>query len=82
MDLNLSNMSPVEIMPGYHGKLINTEKMTLVFWEVEQGAEVPQHSHFNEQVMHVMEGEFLFTLNGTTKKYIAGDLVVIPTHPP
>jgi quercetin dioxygenase-like cupin family protein len=32
--------------------------------------------------MHVMEGEFLFTLNGTTKKYIAGDLVVIPPHIP
>ncbi|MEH6678942.1 MAG: cupin domain-containing protein [Sediminicola sp.] len=82
MTFNLSEIAPVEIMPGYFGKLLHTQLMTLVFWEVETGATVPEHSHINEQVMHVMEGEFEFTLNGKSKIHVAGDLVVIPSHAP
>jgi len=54
--------------------------MSLAFWEVEQGAEVPEHSHMNEQVMQVLEGQFEFTLNGITNIYNPGDLVVIDPH--
>lgn len=82
MNLNLSNIKPQEIMPGYHGKMVHTENMSLVFWDVKKGAEVPEHSHMNEQIMHVLEGEFEFTLNGETKIYCSGDIVVIPSHSP
>lgn len=64
MNLNLSNIQPKEIIPGYHGKLIHTENMSIAFWDVEKGAKVPEHSHMNEQIMHVLEGKFEFTLNG------------------
>ncbi|MEJ1223027.1 cupin domain-containing protein [Sediminicola sp. 1XM1-17] len=80
MHIKLKDVTPKEIMPGYNGKLIHTENMSLAFWEVEKGAEVPQHSHMNEQVMHVLEGSFEFTLDGDTKVYEPGDLVVIAPH--
>ena len=73
--MNLNNISSKEIMPGYHGKLIHSENMTLVFWDVEKDAIVPEHHHFHEQIMHVIEGEFEFTLDGITKTYIPGDIV-------
>lgn len=82
MNLNLSNISSKEIIPGYHGKLVHTQNMSLAFWDVVLGAEVPEHSHMNEQVMHVLEGRFEFTLNGETKIYESGDLVIIPPHAP
>ncbi len=69
-------------MPGYRGRLIHGEKMTLAFWEVDEGAEVPEHSHENEQIMHVLEGRFQFTVGGETQVYEAGELVVIPSHTP
>ncbi|WP_286911481.1 cupin domain-containing protein, partial [Maribacter sp. UBA6511] len=43
-------------------------------------AEVTSHSHMNEQIMHVMEGEFQFTLEGDTKVYHPGDIVIIPPN--
>ena len=82
MNLKLSEIPSKEIMPGYHGKLIHTNTMSLAFWEVEKGAVVPEHSHVNEQVMQVLEGKFEFTLNGITKIYEPGELVVIGSYIP
>lgn len=80
MDFKLSTLPSKEIMPGYHGKLIHAENMSIAFWNVEKDAKVPEHSHMNEQIMHVLEGEFEFTLDGTTKTYHPGDVVVIAPH--
>jgi quercetin dioxygenase-like cupin family protein len=80
--MNLTNISSKEIMPGYHGKLIHSENMTLVFWDVEKDAIVPEHHHIHEQIMHVIEGEFEFTLDGITKTYIPGDIVPIASNVP
>ena len=54
MTIKLSEVTSQEIMPGYHGKMIHTENMTLAYWEVEEGATVPEHSHKNEQIMQVL----------------------------
>jgi quercetin dioxygenase-like cupin family protein len=82
MNLNLSNIPTKEIIAGYHGKLVHTENMSLVFWDVEKDAVVPEHYHIHEQILHVIEGEFEFTLNGETKIYLAGDIVPIASNIP
>jgi len=82
MNLSLSEITPKEIMPGYHGKLIHGETMTIAFWDVEKGATVPEHAHINEQIMHVLEGEFEFTVGGVTKIYKPNELVIIPSNLP
>ena len=82
MKIKLAEIVPKEIMPGYHGKLIHTQNMSFAFWEVEAGAKVPEHAHMNEQVMQVLEGKFEFTLDGITKTYEPGDMVIIPPHVP
>ena len=80
--MNLSEIPSKEIMPGYHGKLVHSESMTWVFWDVEKGAEVPEHHHINEQIMHVVSGDFQFTVDGKTAVYQAGDVVIIPSNVP
>lgn len=82
MNLALTDIETKEIIPGYHGKMIHAETMTLAFWEVEEGAAVPEHSHINEQIMHVLEGNFEFTVAGVTKVYKPGELAIIPSHVP
>lgn len=78
MNLKLSDIPSKEIMPGYHGRLVHGENMSIAYWTVEQGAEVPEHSHQNEQVMQVLEGRFELTVDGDTRTYGVDDLVVIP----
>lgn len=80
--MNLDNIPSKEIMPGYHGKLVHGKQLSWAFWTVEKGAIVPEHHHPHEQMMHVIEGEFEFTLNGHTKVYIPGDIVSIPSNVP
>jgi len=80
--MNLSKIESKEIMPGYHGKLIHGDKISWAFWTVEEGAEVPEHHHHHEQIMHVIEGNFEFTLDRSTKVYVPGDIVVIPSNSP
>ena len=82
MNLVLTDIETKEIMPGFHGKMIHGETMTLAYWEVEEGATVPEHSHKNEQIMQVLEGTFEFTVNGLTKLYKPNDLVIIPPFAP
>lgn len=80
--MNLADIPSKEIMPGYHGRLVHTQNMSIAFWDVEKGAKVPLHSHGNEQVMQVLEGKFEFTLDGITAIYEKDDMVVIPPYTP
>ena len=78
--MRLSEIDAKEIQPGLHGKMVHGKQLTWAFWEVEQGAGVPEHHHPHEQIMHVVEGEFEFTLDGKTNVYTSGDVVVIPSN--
>lgn len=80
--MNLSELPIKEIMPGYRGKLVHSKTMSWVFWDVDKDAEVPSHHHIHEQIMHVVSGDFEFTLDGNTKVYKPGDIVVIPSNVP
>jgi len=79
MDFALDTIPAKEIIPGFRGKGVHGKEMSLLFWEVEAGARVPEHHHTNEQIMHVIEGRFEFTLEGTTREYGPGDIVLIPS---
>jgi len=82
MEYHIDNIKIQEIMPGYHGKLVHGESMSWVLWNVEPYAEVPIHQHIHEQIMHVISGEFEFTLDKVTKIYKAGSVIVIPSNTP
>ena len=80
--MNLATLPSKELMPGCHGKMVHGQKLTWAFWTIEQGATIPSHHHHHEQIMHVVNGDFEFTLNGETKVYAAGDIVSIPSNVP
>lgn len=80
--MNLNTLPSKELMPGYHGKMVHGNQLTWAFWTVEKGAVVPEHQHLHEQIMHVVEGNFEFTLDGETKICKPGDIVHIPSNLP
>lgn len=80
--MNLSEIESKELMPGYHGKMVHGKSMTWAFWDVEKEAVVPEHHHVHEQIMHVLEGTFEFTVGGKTAIHHPGDVVIIPSNVP
>ncbi|MDP5169975.1 MAG: cupin domain-containing protein [Bacteroidia bacterium] len=78
----LSTIPSREFIPGFHGKMIHTERMTFAYWEIEAGAVLPEHAHPHEQVAHMIEGEFEFTIDGMTQVVIPGMLTVVPSNMP
>jgi quercetin dioxygenase-like cupin family protein len=51
-----------------------------VLWEIDKGAELPEHSHMHEQVVHVYEGELQVTVAGETAVLRGGMVGVIPAN--
>lgn len=80
--LNLDDIEQKEIVKGYKARFVHSINMTTAYWEVEAGAELPEHSHINEQVSNVTKGTFEFNLDGEIKTLDPGDVVVIPSNVP
>ena len=69
-----------EIMPGMRGRFLHSDRMTFAFWEIDDGFILPEHSHQQEQVAHIVEGQFELTINGTTQQLLSGAMAVIPSN--
>ena len=75
---HLNSIPSIEKFPGYSGRFVHTGTSTIAFWEIAANAPIPDHAHFHEQIMHVVEGEFELTVDGKTEVLTAGAVVTIP----
>jgi quercetin dioxygenase-like cupin family protein len=78
--IDLDELEPKEIVPGYFAKFIHTDKMSLAYWDVKAGHTLPEHEHIHEQVSHVLEGSFKLVVNGVPYTLEPGKVVVIPPN--
>jgi quercetin dioxygenase-like cupin family protein len=80
--IDLNEITPRELVPGYHARFVHTDNMTMAFWKVDAGAVLSEHKHPHEQITTVLEGEFELTVAG--EKYLCkpGSAVVIPGNVP
>lgn len=76
--VNLSDIEPRELVPGFKARFIHSPSMTFAYWEIEPGCSLPAHTHPHEQVVNVLEGAFKFTLAGETRDLKTGDVVIVP----
>ena len=81
MAMNTKDLSEVEsreLMPGFNGKFVHTDRMTFIYWDIEEGAVLPEHSHEHEQVVNCFDGEFELTVSGETRILGPGTVTQIP----
>ena len=72
-----------ELLPRVTTKVIWGERMLFSFVTILPDAPVPPlHSHPNEQMGVVLEGEFGLTIGAETKKIKKGDTFLIPPNVP
>jgi quercetin dioxygenase-like cupin family protein len=77
--VNWNSLEERTIIPGFHGKFVHSEKMTIVRWRVEAGASLPEHHHPHEQIGLCLAGRLAVFINGGTTVMEAGDVLVIPS---
>ncbi|MHC4598813.1 MAG: cupin domain-containing protein [Planctomycetota bacterium] len=80
--IDLSKQEEKEPVPGYRVVFVHSERMTLAYWTVAEGAVMPKHAHPHEQVASVIDGRFELTVAGETKVLEPGAVAVIPPDTP
>lgn len=79
--IKLKDIPSKELLPGFTGRMIHTENMTLAYWDIKEGSVLPEHHHVHEQVSaQVISGELELTLEGETRIMKAGDIAIIPSN--
>jgi mannose-6-phosphate isomerase-like protein (cupin superfamily) len=73
-----NELPQAEPKPGWHGRFFHSDHMTFAYYEIDAGATLHAHSHPNEEVWHIVEGEADLTLGEETKSVGSGQAVVIP----
>ncbi len=78
--LDTNAMEVRERLPGWRGRIFHSAKMTFAHWEFSAGATIHRHQHEQEEVWHILEGEFEITFAGETNLAGPGIVATIPPH--
>lgn len=74
----IENLPEADIpMAGVRGKLLQSERGQVVFFEISATAKVPPHAH-GAQWGVVLDGEMELTIDNDTRTYRKGDTYFIP----
>ena len=80
--INLNEYQPVRPAPGCNARTPFGERLMLSYLEMEDGAEIPLHSHPHEQGGILLRGTMDLTIGDETRRVSAGDLYLIPSNVP
>jgi quercetin dioxygenase-like cupin family protein len=76
----IKDMAPRVPGPGVEMRIIHGEKMTMVFFRLQPGSLIPEHSHPHEQIGAVLKGTVELTVAGETKLIHPGEAYRIPSQ--
>jgi quercetin dioxygenase-like cupin family protein len=68
-------------LDGWEGRFFHSENMTFAYWDVAAGAaDLHEHSHEQEEVWHVLEGEISLTVDGEERRLGPTMVAVVPPN--
>jgi quercetin dioxygenase-like cupin family protein len=80
--VDVNAIEALELLPGLRFRPVLGENLIINVASYEPHSEAPMHSHVEEQIVIVTEGEFEFTIDGVTRTMRAGDIAVVPPWVP
>lgn len=75
--VELKQLPELEIARGIKARAVTAECVTVLHVTIEEGAPLPEHSHYHEQVVNVIEGELQLTVKGKTYSLTPGTAMVL-----
>ncbi len=79
---DLGAVAPQQLSAGYLARAVHGSRITFAVVEIEPHAELPEHSHENEQLGIVLRGSLTFRVGGEEKSLEAGGVWTIPSNTP
>ena len=76
---SIKNIKPRELAPGLTGYYAHGQNMTLGYVEIIAGSKLPEHSHINEQITYILEGQLDMVIGGKSCSLTSGMYYVIPS---
>lgn len=77
-----NTIPPQRIWEGVTGRAVHGDQVTLSLIELDAGAQVPEHSHANEQVGLLIRGSLSFRIGDETGEVVPGGTWCIRAHVP
>ena len=78
----IKNINPKKLAPGITGYYAHGEKSSLGYLELKKGSQVPLHSHINEQITYIIEGQLDMMIDGVACTLTSGMYHVISSNTP
>jgi quercetin dioxygenase-like cupin family protein len=76
--IDTNKLKVVERLPGWKGRYFDSNSMTFGHYVFEAGSSIHEHSHPNEEVWNVIEGELEVTIGGVSQTAGPGCVAVVP----
>ncbi|HUT82886.1 MAG TPA: cupin domain-containing protein [Candidatus Bathyarchaeia archaeon] len=78
--IDLKNLTEKEVVPGFNGKFVHSDNVTIAHWTISAGSSLPDHKHPHEQIVNLVSGTFEFDLNGDKRIVNAGSIAIVPSN--
>lgn len=78
--IEIGNLKVIERLPGWHGRYFHASNMTFAHYDFVRGASIHEHSHPQEEVYEVIEGELDVTIDGSSQVVRPGVVAVVPSN--
>lgn len=76
--IDISRLGAKEPREGWQGRFFHSRDMTFAYYAVEAGAWIHEHSHPNDEVWNIIDGQLEITIAGETRVVGPGCAAVIP----
>jgi quercetin dioxygenase-like cupin family protein len=78
--IDTSKLPTVERLPGWRGRYFDSANMTFAHYEFDAGSSIHEHSHPQEEVYEIIEGELELTIAGVTQRLSPGLVGIVPAN--
>jgi quercetin dioxygenase-like cupin family protein len=76
--VDTNRLDVIERLPGWHGRCFHSPSMAFAHYDFVRGASIHEHSHRQEEVYEVLEGELELTIDGLTQIARPGVVAIVP----
>lgn len=76
--IDTNTLPAIERLPGWRGRYFDSPSMTFAHYEFDAGSSIHPHSHPQEEVYEVTEGELELTIDGVTQRLVPGHVGIVP----